>query len=87
MSYLETNGEIEMNSKTLKFEFRQVTIGQVVSKLLGTARKMSHDELEQLRLNLNANNSLGSITLLWIVNTTTGKFVSSSSRHALGVQS
>ena len=70
-------------SKAFKFAFRLTQVGPGHTDLFGTDRKMTPDELEQMRRDLNKNNPRGFINLLWIVNQKTGTSVASSGASKL----
>jgi hypothetical protein len=70
-------------SRAFKFAFRSVQSGKGYIDLFGTDRKMSVDELEQMRRQLNKDHFPAFISLLWIVNQKTGVSVASSGASKL----
>jgi hypothetical protein len=70
-------------SKAFKFAFRSVQHGKARIELFGTDRKMSVDELEQMRRRINKDHFPAFISLLWIVNQKTGTSVASSGASQL----
>jgi hypothetical protein len=70
-------------SKALKFAFRSIQSGKGHIELFGTDKKMSPDELEQMRRRLNKSFFPTFISLLWVVNQKTGTSVASSGASKL----
>ncbi len=72
-----------MTSKAFKYAYRYVQSGKATIELFGTDRKMTPDELEQMRRRINREQFPAYVSLLWIVNQRTGTSVASSGASKL----
>lgn len=70
-----------MKDSAYKYRFEMQQAGKATIELFGRDTKMSNDQIEQYRRNINREHFTAYVVRMWLVNQKTGK-VAASSRNS-----